>query len=74
MAEQSTFGQSIEHKISDYICPKLQGLTGKLGDVTQKIKSNALSTNTSKSNPSSIGDKVKNFASKGVDKIKSLVS
>ena len=49
-------------------------LTGKLGDVTQKIKSNALSTNTSKSNPSSIGDKVKNFASKGVDKIKSLVS
>jgi hypothetical protein len=74
MAEQSSFGQSIEHKISDYICPKLQGLTGKLGDVTKTIKSNALKSAPSKSAPSSIGDKVKNFASKGVDKVKSLVS
>jgi len=69
MAEQSTFGQTIEHKISDYICPKLQGLTGKLGDVTQKIKSNALSTNTS-----NVGSKVKGLATTGIDKIKSLVS
>jgi len=74
MAEQSTFGQSIEHKISDYICPKLQGLTGKLGDVTKTIKSNALKSNPSTPNTSSIGDKVKNFASKGIDKVKSLVS
>ena len=74
MAEQSSFGQSIEHKISDYICPKLQGLTGKLGDVTKTIKSNALKSNPLKPNTSSIGDKVKNFASKGVDKVKSLVS
>ena len=44
MAEGSEFGQIIERKISDYICPKLQGLSGKLGDVTQKIKSNALNT------------------------------
>jgi hypothetical protein len=69
MAEQSTFGQSIEHKISDYICPKLQGLSGKLGDVTQKIKSNALSTNTS-----NVGSKVNGLATTGVDKVKSLVS
>ena len=69
MAEQSSFGQSIEHKISDYICPKLQGLTGKLGDVTQKIKSNALSTNTS-----NVGGKVKSLATTGIDKVKSLVS
>ena len=69
MAEQSTFGQTIEHKISDYICPKLQGLTGKLGDVTQTIKSNALSTNTS-----NVGSKVKGLATTGIDKIKSLVS
>jgi len=69
MAEQSTFGQTIEHKISDYICPKLQSLTGKLGDVTQKIKSNALSTNTS-----NVGSKVKGLATTGIDKIKSLVS
>lgn len=68
MAEQSSFGQSIEHKISDYICPKLQGLSGKLGDVTQKIKSNALSTNTS-----NVGSKVKGLATKGIDKVKSLV-
>jgi hypothetical protein len=74
MAEQSSFGQSIEHKISDYICPKLQGLTGKLGDVTKTIKSNALKSNPLKPKTSSIGDKVKNFASKGVDKVKSLVS
>ena len=74
MAEQSTFGQSIEHKISDYICPKLQGLTSKLGDVTKTIKSNALKSNTSTPNTSSIADKVKNFASKGIDKVKSLVS
>ena len=69
MAEQSTFGQSIEHKISDYICPKLQGLSGKLGDVTQKIKSNALSTNTS-----NVGSKVKGVATTGVDKVKSLAT
>jgi len=69
MAEQSTFGQSIEHKISDYICPKLQGLSGKLGDVTQKIKSNALSTNTS-----NVGSKVKGLATTGVDKVKSLAT
>jgi len=69
MAEQSSFGQTIEHKISDYICPKLQGLTGKLGDVTKKIKSNALSTNTS-----NVGSKVKGLATTGIDKIKSLVS
>lgn len=68
MVEQSSFGQSIEHKISDYICPKLQGLSGKLGDVTQKIKSNALSTNTS-----NVGSKVKGLATKGIDKVKSLV-
>ena len=74
MAEQSTFGQTIEHKISDYICPKLQGLSGKLGDVTKTIKSNALKSNPLKSNPSSIGDKVKNLTSKGVDKVKSLVA
>jgi len=69
MAEQSSFGQTIEHKISDYICPKLQGLTGKLGDVTKKIKSNALSTNTS-----NVGSKVKGLATTGIDKVKSLVS
>ena len=69
MAEQSAFGQTIEHKISDYICPKLQGLSGKLGDVTQKIKSNALSTNTS-----NVGGKVKSLATTGIDKVKSLVS
>ena len=69
MAEQSSFGQSIENKISDFICPKLQGLTSKLGDVTQKIKSNALSTNTSNA-----GSKVKGLANTGIDKLKSLVS
>ena len=74
MAEDSTFGQKIEHKISDYICPKLQGLTGKLGNVTKTIKSNALKSVPSKSTTSSIGDKVKSLATTGINKVKSLVS
>ena len=69
MAEQSSFGQSIEHKISDFICPKLQGLTGKLSNVTKDIKSKALKPNTP-----NLGDKVKNLASTGLNKVKSLVS
>jgi len=69
MAEDSSFGQKIEHKISDYICPKLQGLSGKIENVTKNIKSNALKTDQS-----SVGGKVKNLATKGVDKLKSLVS
>jgi hypothetical protein len=43
MVEDSSFGQKIENKISDYICPKLQGLSGKIENVTKTIKSNALS-------------------------------
>ena len=69
MVEQSSFGQSIEHKISDFICPKLQGLTSKLSNVTKDIKSKALKPNTP-----SLGDKVKNLATTGLNKVKSLVS
>jgi hypothetical protein len=64
MVEDSSFGQKIENKISDFICPKLQGLSGKLGDVTKKIKTNALD----------LGSKAKDMATKGADLKQSLVS
>jgi hypothetical protein len=64
MAEDSEFGQKIEHKISEYICPKLQGLTSKLGDATTTIKSKALD----------LKDKAKNVTNKGTELAKNLVS
>jgi hypothetical protein len=64
MVEDSSFGQKIENKISEFICPKLQGLSGKLGDVTQKIKTNALD----------LGSKAKDLGTKGANLKQSLVS
>lgn len=64
MAEDSTFGQKVEQKISEYICPKLQGLKGKLEGVTGKIKSNALG----------LSDKTKELADKGKKALQSKVA
>ncbi len=64
LAEDSTFGQKIEHKISDFICPQLQKIKGNLDGVTDKMKSNALG----------LGDKSKKLATSTVDKVKGLVS
>jgi hypothetical protein len=42
MAEDSTFGQKLQHKVSEFICPKLQGLQGKMDAATSQMKSKAL--------------------------------
>jgi len=42
MIEDSSFGQKVEQKISDFICPKLQQITSKLGVMGDNMKSGAL--------------------------------
>lgn len=64
MAEDSTFGQKVEQKISDFICPKLGGLKDKLETVTSSVKSKALD----------LGDKAKDIANKGIEAKQALVS
>lgn len=64
VAEDSAFGQKIEHKISEFICPKLQGLKDNLDKSGLNMKSKALGLDNIKSTASKIGDKVTSLVTK----------